>query len=117
MNVNNQMIEYKKESFFSKIKQKIVSFFTRKNQAKEIIEKPKTMINKKEFFDIYSNVKNKDINLDELSNDTLYKVMIMLDEEMSVNLKKIEEKKNKIDISINNIKIYNKEIELLKRKA
>ena len=111
------MIEYKKENFFSKIKQKILSFFNRKNETKEIIEEPKTTINKKDFFDIYSNVKNKNLNLDELNKDTLYKVMIMLDEEISGYLKRIEENKDKIDVSVNNLKIYNQELKLIKRKA
>ncbi len=111
---DKKLIKYKK-SFFTKIKEGLLNFFHRKqiiqkrdtikdnnNEQKEektVIEdtlkepqenilKNKNM-SKEEFMEIYNKVKNKEIDTDTLDEDTLYKIMIMLNEEIELSSKKV----------------------------
>ena len=74
-------------------------------------------MDKKELMQIYSDVKSKKIRPKELDFDTLIKVMLMLKEELELMLKTSNKNMEKIQISLNNIKMYEKEIELLKKNS
>ena len=74
-------------------------------------------MDKKELMQIYSDVKSKKISPKELDFDTLIKVMLMLKEELELMLKTSNKNMEKIQISLNNIKMYEKEIELLKKNS
>lgn len=108
-----QLIEYKKESFFERIKNKIKRMFFKKEQVKVNEENVDYVgLNKGEFFEIYEKVKNGEMNLENLDKETVVKILRMLKEELNINRNKINEKMNSFKISLDNAKMYNKEIEL-----
>lgn len=74
-------------------------------------------MDKKEFRQIYNDVKLKKINPEQLDFETLTKVMLMLKEELKLMLKTSNKNMEKIQISLENIKMYEKEIELLKKNS
>ncbi len=126
MNDSPQMIKYKNDSFWMKIKRKIQSLFTNKknkeNNNTTISSTTNSFnsnqnIDKKEFLDLYSKVKNKQIELSKLDQKTLYNVLLMIKGELEINRKNIQNQMNKVKISLDNIKINTKEIELLKRNS
>lgn len=109
-----QLIKYKKEGFFEKIKNKIKNMFF-KNES--IVDSYKTkedivQISKEDFFEIYKRVKNKELSIDSLDEQTLKKLLRMVIEEMNINDNKINEKLKKFKISLDNAKMYNKELEV-----
>lgn len=125
MEETKQMTTYK-SGFWNTLKQKIISIFfksKKKNyqQTKEEHESNTQNIkdekSKKEIMEIYNKVKANQINLVDLDKDTLYKIMLLLNEEIEINNKKMEEKIKEIDIHLYNVKMYTKEIELFKKKS
>lgn len=120
----NEMISCKDESFFTKIKRKIFSFFSRRKkpvdvenseQSNIIIPTGLKVFEKKEFFKIYNKIKSEEIDLNEIDEETLYKVITMLDEEMTVNSRKIDDQMKMIEININSLKMYNSSIKALNK--
>lgn len=119
MDNNNQLVKYQKETFFSKIKRRILNFFkgtnkiTNENKVENngisVID-----INKQEFFETYEKVKRHEVDLSTLDKKTLYKIIKMLDEEIELTSKLADEKFDKIANSMNNMKMYTKEIELIR---
>lgn len=73
-------------------------------------------IDKKEFFELYKKVKSKEIDINTLDQEKKRRILIMIREEVNINSKKIDEKFSELNVSTENIKIYNKEIELLKKE-
>ena len=51
------------------------------------------MKDKKEFFEIYQKIKNKEINITTLDARTASRILQMLNEEIKINDKRIEQKK------------------------
>ena len=51
------------------------------------------MKDKKEFFEIYQKIKNKEINITTLDARTASRILQMLNEEIKINNKRIEQKK------------------------
>ena len=92
MNEEKQLIKYKK-GFFRRIKEAFFNIFHKKNEEPELNEDeimPK-IESKKEFMDIYNKVKNGQIDIDVLDEDTQEKIMIMINEEIDLTNKKIYE--------------------------
>lgn len=50
------------------------------------------MKDKKEFFEIYQKIKNKEINITTLDARTASRILQMLNEEIKINDKRIEQK-------------------------
>ena len=114
-----QLTKYKKENIFEKLKGKIIDIFCKRENEKNINVIQKNNIenvDKEKFFDIYKKVKKQEINIETLDKETNRRILLMIAEEIDINSKKIEQKLKKLEISLENAKIYNKEIELLKRK-
>lgn len=117
MKDDKQLIKYKKENFFEKIKNKIIKIFSKKQNEKNTIQKINVSnIGKEKFFDIYEKVKRQEIKIETLDKETIRKILVMTQEELNLNNKKIEQKLKQLEISLENIKMYNKEIELLKNE-
>ena len=51
------------------------------------------MKDKKEFFEIYQKIKNKEINITTIDARTASRILQMLNEEIKINDKRIEQKK------------------------
>lgn len=121
MNQNEHMIIYK-NNFWRKLKNIIKNIFAKneiqdnKEEAKKINDNTQKK-SKQEILEIYNNVKLGQIELEELDDDDLYKVMILLKEELEITHSKLKEELKKIDIQLYNLKTYNKEIELLKKNS
>ena len=100
MNKNEQMITYK-ESIWSRIKNKFFNLFFKKNKQEGIdINTEKEGINKKvktkeEIMEIYNKVKSRQIEVEDIDEDTLDKVILLIREEMELINKKIELYKRK----------------------
>ncbi len=109
-----QLVKYKKESFFEKIKNKVKNMFF-KNQSIEENQKIKEnveQINRDSFFEVYKKVKNKELSIDTLDQQTLKTLLTMVIEELDINDNKINEKLEKFKISLDNAKMDNKELEV-----
>ena len=90
-----------------------VRIFFKKEQVKVNEENVDYVgLNKGEFFEIYEKVKNGEMNLENLDKETVLRILRMIKEELSINSDKINKKMNSFKISLDNAKMYNKEIEL-----
>ena len=92
MKDNMQLIKYKKQSFFEKIKNKIINIFSKRENEKNFKDEPKNTISnvsKETFFDIYEKVKKEEINIETLDKETIKKILLMSVEELNINSKKI----------------------------
>ena len=121
MNKDKQMIQYK-EKFFSKLKQKIKSLFFKsniKNIEKENIaaSKHNEELNKEEIMRLYKNVKDEKVDLNNIEAKDLYRVMLLLKEEIEIIENKINREMQDVDIHYNNLKMYNKQVSLLKKDS
>ena len=118
-----ELVSCKDETFLSKIKRKIFCFFSKTKKSKNtenennniIIPEGISLFDKKDFFGIYEKIKNGEANLDELDEETTNKVIVMLDEEIALNSRKIEDQMRMIEISINKLKMSNSSLELLNK--
>ena len=118
MNKNEQMI-VRKVSFWNRIKQTFKNIFFKSNDFVGTtdnlgIYSDKT---KEELMEIYNKVKNYAIDLNELDSDTLYKIMLLLKEEIEISNKKLKEEFNQTTLHLYNLKMYNKQVELLKKDS
>lgn len=121
----SMLMIYEPESFWDKLKNKIRNFFFKKKKiAKEPNRqepnqiKPEEAIaplDKIEFFSLYEQVKKQEVPIETLDKETIRRILIMLEEELKINEKKMEEKMQTLEISLDNIQIYQKEIELMKK--
>ena len=59
--------------------------------------------------------KKQEVPIETLDKETIRRILIMLEEELKINEKKMEEKMQTLEISLDNIQIYQKEIELMKK--
>ena len=121
MNEDKQMIQYK-ESFFEKLKRKIKSIFLKSdinNIERENIETPKhnEKLNKEEIMKLYKDVKVGTVDLNNVEEKDLYRVMLLLKEEIEIIKDKINKEMQDVDIHYNNLKMYNKQISLLKKDS
>lgn len=119
MQDNNQMIKYK-ISFWDKIKKELSKLFFKNKKIEtynnqEEIKKEK--ISKEEVIESYRKVKEGVINIDDLEEDLVHKILLLMNEEIKINNKKIKEKIENMKISLYNIEMYNKEIEVLKKNS
>ena len=104
----------------NKRKEKKTSIFSRKKTKESLVENQdikvsKLSLSKKEFFQIYDKAKKQQISIETLDTDVFKGMLLMIAEEMRINSRKIDEKMKELETIIENCKIYNKEIELLKR--
>ena len=114
-----QMIEYK-PNWWNKFKQKLFNFLKIKTQKpinteQETSQDPKTMP-KEEFMEIYKGVKEGTVDMKTLDNKTLERIMILLNEEINLTYNMLKDNLNKIDLSLINMKMYNKEVDIMKNK-
>ena len=118
MNKNEQII-VRKVSFWNKFKQIFKNIFFKSNDIVESKESLRiyTDKSKKEILEIYNKVKNNVIDLNELDSDTLYKIMLLVREEIELSNKKFKEEFNQTTLHLYNLKMYNKQIELLKKDS
>lgn len=115
-----QLIKYKKEGFFEKIKNRIKNMFFKKENIEESYNTKENVvqISREDFFEIYKKVKNKELSIDSLDEETLKKLLRMVIEEMNINNNKINEKLVNFKISLDYAKMYNKELEVyIKRNS
>ena len=101
---NKQLIEYK-ENIFTKIKNFFKNIFRKKQVNSNIektaiipeeIKKENYKIDKKEFMDIYEKSKTGDIDLFTIPVDKLEKMCILLEEEIKIKERNLDEKRNKL---------------------
>lgn len=120
MDENKQMLTYK-NGLWSKIKQTIKKLFSKKSNSfsNSSITEVKNIQehSKEEFMKIYNSVKSNTIDLESLDKKTLYKIMLLLKEEMDLLDKKLSNAFNETDIHLYNLKMYTKEIELLNKNV
>lgn len=106
MSESQELIEYKKESFFSKFKRKFLSIFSRKKKRKlEDGQGKIKKMNKQEFLDVYNSVKNNNIDLNTLDQKTLKEIVVKLKEELDINSDNVNQKLRTLD---SNLIRYNK---------
>ena len=72
-------------------------------------------LTKDEFFEIYKKIKNNEINIESLDKKIIKRVLQMFIEELKINSNKINEKMSRLKISLDNAKVYHKEIEIAKK--
>lgn len=119
MQENNQMTRYK-ISFWDKIKKGIRKLFFKNkeikiyNNKKEIKEEK---ISKEEVIETYRKIKEGIINIDDLEENLVHKILLLMNEEIKINNQRIKEKIDNMRISLYNIEMYNKEIEVLKKNS
>lgn len=65
------------------------------------------MKDKKEFFEIYQKIKNKEINITTLDARTASRILQMLNEEIKINDKRIEQKKEEYKKFLKIQKLHN----------
>lgn len=105
---NNQLIKYK-ESVFSKIKNLFKNLFIKKQVVipvqNELIETSKINHknnknnyedNKKNFMDLYEKTKKGDIDLFSIDPEKLEKMCKLLEEEIKIKERNLQEKKNRL---------------------
>lgn len=119
MQENNQMTRYK-ISFWDKIKKEIRKLFF-KNKEIEIYNNKKEIkeekISKEEVIETYRKIKEGIINIDDLEENLVHKILLLMNEEIKINNQRIKEKIDNMRISLYNIEMYNKEIEVLKKNS
>lgn len=117
MDSNNKLVKYKEETLFTKIKKKFLNLFKKNKEEtiKQEISSQDNNINKKDFFEIYAKVKKHEIDLNTLDKKTLNKIIKMLDEEIALTSKMLEDNMNKISESITNMKMYTNEIHAVQK--
>ena len=119
----NKSMQIYKVSIFERIKRKFVSIFSKNNKktdkvATNDIKQPSyTEEDKKEFLRIYNAAKEGTIDLATLDKGTLYKVMLLANEEMQIKSKKLKEEIDEMNTHIDNLRIYNKQISLLNKNS
>ena len=118
MNKNEQII-VRKVSFWNKIKQIFKNTFLSSKDISENKEDSEVCIGKtkKEIMEIYNNVKNNDMDLNELDSNTLYKIMLLIKEEIEISNKKLKEEFDQTTLHLCNLKMYNKQVEFLKKNS
>ena len=120
MQNNNQIIKYKL-NFLNKIKQKVISIFTKKQEVKtytyndDIIKGDKT--SKEKVMEIYKQIKNDKIKIDDLDESVVSKLIILMNEEMKINNEKINKEIESMKTHLYNMEMYNKQIEILKKNS
>ena len=118
MKDNVQLIKYEKENFFEKIKNKIINMFSKKKNIKKVSQNTKNNIpniDKKSFIDTYEKAKKQEIDIENLDKETIRKILLMEIEELNISSEKIDRKLESFEINLNNVKMYNREIKLLKK--
>ena len=119
MQENNQMTRYK-ISFWDKIKKEIRKLFF-KNKEIEIYNNKKEIkeekISKEEVIETYRKIKEGIINIDDLEENLVHKILLLMNEEIKINNQRIKEKIDNMRISLYNIEMNNKEIEVLKKNS
>lgn len=127
MSEEKQLIKYKK-SFFSKIKEKFISFFHKKNNDYMDLNKTEISENisnkstfkqnlvkesteKEKFMDLYNKVKEGKINTESLDEKTLHKIIVLLNEEIELTNSKIYEEIKETKEEMNE---YNRQLNLKK---
>jgi len=122
MDKNEQMITYK-ESIWTKIKNKFLNLvFKKKNQNDIDVNKENKNVNipsktKEEIMEIYNKVKSRQMEVEELDEDTLDKVILLIREEMELINKKIEVELNDTKMHLYDLKSYIKDIESAKKSS
>ncbi len=113
------------KKFFKKIKRYFKRIFNRQNTKlieestinnvdkdisnDEFIDEKKKQ--KEEFFNLYNNVKNGTINVNNLMINDLIKVQFMMKKEIGILDEKINQKENEVNIQNTEINILNREKE------
>lgn len=67
--------------------------------------------NKQDIMNLYQKVKNKEISLENIESDKLYKIMILLNEEVKMRYEEMAVKCNEVKSHLNNAIMYNKQVE------
>lgn len=124
MKDNNQMIKVE-DGFFARLRNKIKDLFLKfkkvnktENKLNAIQEKNNNGLSKQEIIILYEKIKNEEIDLEQLDvdDDTLYKVIELLNEEINIIHNKMKSTLEETKIHLYNLKMYTKEIEILNKK-
>jgi len=110
----NSLIEVK-ENIFTKIRnffKKIFQKENKKTQKKAIVNNEqfkdtKKQSEKEEFFDLYKEVKEGNIDLYSLENSKLQMLYKLLEQECNLKEKRLKDTKDEIEVHKKNIMIYN----------
>lgn len=124
---SKQIVKYK-ESFWSKIKNKFINLFkrTKNNYNNEEVQNisakdndivQKNNMSKQEVMELYKKVKNKEVELESLDNESLYKILSLLEEELKLWDEKVTNQCKQIESHLDTARMYNKQIELIKKDA
>lgn len=100
--MKNEVIPYKK-SLFQTFIGKIKKLFKKEQNDVELI-KEETISEKQEIMELYNNIKNEQLDLENVDTEKLYKVMILLNEEMCILSNKLTEKIDSIENEIKSMK-------------
>lgn len=104
----------------NKRKEKKTSVVSKKGNKESPIENQDIKVNKlslskKEFFEIYDKAKKQQINIETLDADVFKGMLLMIAEEMRINSRKIDKRMEELQIILDNCKIYNRQIESMKK--
>jgi len=117
METKDKMIIYR-HGFWDKIKQKIRSIFLKKQDIyQEQMDIKEKSNSKEEIMNIYNKVKYGNVNLSDLDKNILYKIMILLNEEIEITSKKMKGKITEANMLLYNIKMHNKELDYKKQNS
>lgn len=117
MKVEQQMTKYN-NSLWGKIKQKLLYFFYGNRKNNNINKSASTEEkSKEEIISLYNKVKSGNVNLDDLDEKMLYKIALLLKEEIDILNEKLKEDFYETTMHLNNLKMYNKEVQLLRKNS
>jgi len=116
---NKQMKIYE-NSLWSIIKNKFFNIFKKEKNSNKVIindiSNNKSLKTKEEIMEIYNKVKSKQMEVEEIDENTLDKIMILVKEEIDLINKKVEMELNDAKMHLYDLKNYVKDIELSKKK-
>lgn len=104
----------KKNSIFFIIGQFFKNIFTKKSKIRTLNPAKEEIDTKKEFFNIYNKLKNKEISIKDVKEEDLKKINQLLEEEIKLNKKEYEKETNEIAEAKKYINEYEIKINKLK---
>ncbi len=104
---NNEMVEYK-VSIFTKLKNKIKALFSKKELRVRVKanEESKEVVNseKERIMNLYARIKENEEIIPSVDDEDLYKIMILLNEEITLVSGQMETKAKELSDKVEEIK-------------
>lgn len=98
---NKEIIPYK-ENIFTRIKNSILKLFGKKQIENNIVQKEEEVA-KQELLKIYEGVKKNNDNIDSIDTEQLYKIMLLLNEEINLVNERVNKEIREIEDKIEKI--------------